>query len=138
MKPSDRGDRVIGFLQQHSVATFETLEKHLKVSRRTVRRALAKHGYYSSCNHNGSDVTLRETPQFTPEGLWVYRKSCFSSHGTLLQTIVALVDASPAGKMVAELEQQLRTRVHNQLSWLLQQEKLARVYLGGSSGNCVP
>lgn len=130
MKPSDRGDRVIGFLQQHPAATFEALEKQLKVSRRTVRRALANHGYYSSCNRNGTYVTLRETPQFTPEGLWVYRKSCFSSHGTLWQTIVALVEASPAGKTVAELEEQLCTRVHNQLSWLLQQEKLTRVYSG--------
>jgi hypothetical protein len=130
MKPSDRGDRVVGFLQQHPVASFEALEKQLQVSRRTVRRALAKHGYYSSCNGNGTYVTLRETPQFTPEGLWVYRKSCFSSHGTLLQTIVALVEASPAGKTLAELEEHLGTRVHNQVSWLLQDEKLTRVYSG--------
>ena len=130
MKPSDRGDRVVGFLQQHPVASFEALEKQLKVSRRTVRRALARHGYYSSCNGNGTYVTLRETPQFTPEGLWVYRKSCFSSHGTLLQTIVALVAASPAGKTLAQLEEQLCTRVHNQVSWLLQDEKLTRIYSG--------
>jgi hypothetical protein len=75
-------------------------------------------------------VTLQETPQFTSEGLWVYRKSCFSSHGTLLQTIVALVEASLAGKTLAELEEQLCTRVHNQVSWLLQDEKLTRVYSG--------
>lgn len=130
MKPSDRGDRVIGFLQQEPVATFAALEKQLKVSRRTVRRALSKHGYYSSCNRNGTHVTLRETPQFTSEGLWVYRKSCFSSHGTLLETILALVEASPTGKTVAELEEQLCTRVHNQLSWLLQQENLTRIYWG--------
>jgi hypothetical protein len=130
MKPSDRGDRVVGFLRQHPVASFEALEKQLKVSRRTVRRALAQHGYYSSCNGNGTYVTLRETPQFTPEGLWVYRQSCFSSHGTLLQTVVALVEASPAGKTLAELEEQLCTRVHNQLSWLLQDQKLTRVYSG--------
>ena len=130
MKPSDRGGRVVGFLQQHPVASFEALEKRLKVSRRTVRRALAKHGYYSSCNGNGAYVTLQETPQFTPDGLWVYRKSCFSSHGTLLQTIVALVEASPAGKTLAQLEEQLGTRVHNQVSWLLQDEKLTRAYSG--------
>lgn len=130
MIASAKEDRVIGFLQQHAVATFAALEKQLKVSRRTVRRALRRHGYFSSCNLNGTYVTLRETPQFTPEGLWVYRKSCFSSHGTLMQTILALVEASRAGKTVAELEEQLFTRVHNQLSWLLQQENLTRFYWG--------
>ena len=130
MNPADKGDRVVGFLQRHPVASFETLERQLQVSRRTVRRALAKHGYYSSCNANGAYVTLRETPRFTPEGLWVYRKSCFSSHGTLQQTIVALVEASPVGKTLAELQEQLCTRVHNQVSLLLQAEKLSRVYSG--------
>ena len=130
MKPADKGDRVVGFLRRHPVASFEALEKQLQVSRRTVRRALAKHGYYSSCNANGGFVTLRETPRFSPEGLWVYRQWCFSSHGSLLQTIVALVEASPAGKTLAELQDQLCTRVHNQVSWLLQDEKLTRVYSG--------
>ena len=106
------------------------MEKQLQVSRRTVRRALAQHGYYSSCNANGAFVTLRETPQFTPEGLWVHRQACFSSHGSLLQTIVALVETSAAGKTVAELEERLCTRVHNQVSWLLQDAKLTRFYSG--------
>jgi hypothetical protein len=130
MKPAGKGDRVVGFLRRHSVASFEALEKQLQVSRRTVRRALTKHGYYSSCNANGAYVTLRETPQFTPEGLWVHRQSCFSSHGSLQQTIVALVDASPVGKTLVELQDQLCTWVHNQVSWLLQDEKLTRVYSG--------
>jgi hypothetical protein len=130
MKQSDRGDRVIRFLRQHPVASFEALEKRLKISRRTVRRALARHGYYSSCNGNGTYVTLQETPQFTSEGLWVYRQSCFSSHGTLLQTIMALVETSSAGKTLAKLEEQLCTRVHNQVSWLLQDGKLTRIYSG--------
>ena len=112
------------------MASFESLEKQLEVSRRTVRRALVKHGYYSSCNGNGTYVTLPETPRFTPDCLWVHRKLCFSSHGTLPQTIVALVEASPTGKTLVELEEQLSTRVHNQVSWLLQDGKLTRVYSG--------
>ena len=130
MKSSDKGDRVVDFLQRHPVASFAALERQLKVSRRTVRRALARYGYYASCNANGAYVTLRETPRFTQEGLWVHRKSCFSSHGTLLQTIVALVEASPVGKTLVELQDQLCTRVHNQVSWLLQAEKLTRAYSG--------
>lgn len=130
MESSANQDRVVALLRQQTVATFDDLEKRLRVSRRTVRRTLRKHGYYSSCNRNGTFVTLRETPHFTPEGLWTYRKACFSLHGTLLQTIQALVEASPTGKTVVELEEQLQTRVHNQLSWLLQQQELTRCYWG--------
>ena len=126
MKAPAKPDRVIGILQQRTVATFAALAKQLRVSRRTVRRALGKHGYFSSCNQNGTYVTLRETPHFTTEGLWTYRKVCFSSHGTLLQTIRALVEASYAGKTVAELQEQLQTHVHNQLGWLLQKKELTR------------
>lgn len=130
MEAPSKSDRVIGLLRQRTVATFAALAKQLRVSRRTVRRALKQQGYFSSCNQNAAYVTLRETPHFTPEGLWRHRKACFSSHGTLLQTIRALVEASPAGKTVAELEEQLQTRVHNQLSCLLQQEELKRGSLG--------
>ncbi|MGH7139560.1 MAG: hypothetical protein ACREHD_27760 [Pirellulales bacterium] len=130
MESPNRSDRVIGLLRQRTVATFAALAKQLRVSRRTVRRALKRHGYFSSCNQNGAYVTLRETPDFTPEGLWRHRKACFSSHGTLLQTIRALVEASRAGKTVAELEEQLQTRVHNQLSWLLEQAELKRGSVG--------
>lgn len=126
MQPSTNPDRVIGLLRQRTVATLAALAKQLHLSRRTVRRALLKHGYFSSCNQNATFVTLRETVNFSPEGLWTYRKACFSAHGTLLETIRALVEASPAGKTVAELEEQLQTRVHNQLSWLLQQKELTR------------
>ena len=48
----------------------------------------------------------------------------------MLQTIQALVETSPNGKTVAELEEQLQTRVHNQLSRLLQQQQLTRCYWG--------
>lgn len=130
MESPSKSDRVIGLLRQRTVASFASLEKQLRVSRRTVRRALKRHGYLSSCNQNGAYVTLRETPDFTPEGLWRHHKACFSSHGTLLQTIRALVEASPAGKTVAELEEQLQTRVHNQLSWLLDQAELKRGSVG--------
>jgi hypothetical protein len=130
MESSANENRVVAILRQQTVATFAALEKRLRVSRRTVRRALRKHGYHSSCNHNGTYVTLRDTPHFTSEGLWTHRKACFSSHGTLLQTIRALVEASPYGKTVAELEEQLQTRVHNQLSWLLQRQELTRCYWG--------
>jgi len=130
MESAEQASRLVTILRQQTVATFAKLEKQLRVSRRTLRRALSKHGYYSSCNHNGTYVTLRETPRFTPEGLWTFRKACFSSHGTLLQTVQALVETSPRGKTVAELQEQLQTRVHNQLSWLLQRQQLTRCYWG--------
>jgi hypothetical protein len=130
MTPSSTDALVVTTLRQLTSSTLGNLAVRLGISRRTVQRALLKHGYYTSCNRNGTYLTLRELPQFDAEGLWTHRKACFSAHGTLMQTVLQLVQASTAGKTVIELEGQLHTHVHNQLSWLLREGQLARFYWG--------
>jgi hypothetical protein len=45
---------VINCLRSLTTATMATMCQHLEVSRMTVARALSKHGYFSSFNHNSS------------------------------------------------------------------------------------
>jgi hypothetical protein len=54
----------------------------------------------------------------------------FSQHGNLLQTLVVLVERSPAGYTVAELAARLRTPVATLLNRLARQGRLAVVHQG--------
>ena len=95
--------QVVELLRRKRIATMQALRVALDASHMTVVRAIKKQGYYSSVNRNASFYTLRETPQFDAQGLWLYRDVCFSRHGTLAQTLVALVENSPAGLTVDEI-----------------------------------
>jgi hypothetical protein len=124
LTPSE--SKVMHRLRRLRVATMETLRRDLDVSHMTVVRACQKYGYFSSINRNASFYTLRDTPDFDPDGLWTYRGICFSRHRTLEKTLVALVHDSPAGLTVAELEARLHTRVGNLLSRLCRRKAVDR------------
>lgn len=121
---------VVQLLRRKRIATLAILCHELTVSRMTVVRALNKHGYHSSVNHNASYYTLRDLPRFDEDGLWSYRGVCFSKHGSLAQTLLALAQNSPAGSMVRELEKRVQTRVGNLLSRLCRERKLSRCFVG--------
>lgn len=122
--------RVVELLRRKRIATMQALRGALDASHMTVARALKKHGYYSSVNRNASFYALRETPQFDAQGLWLYRDVCFSLHGTLAQTLVALVENAPTGLTVAEIEPWVNTRVGNLLSRLCGHGELSRCFAG--------
>jgi hypothetical protein len=122
--------RVVARLRSKRVDTMNNLCQQLLVSHMSVVRALKKHGYFSSINHNASYYTLHEIPRFDQDGLWSYRNICFSSHGTLAKTLVTLVQKAPAGLTVAQLQQRLGTKVGNLLSRLCRQKELTRCFLG--------
>jgi hypothetical protein len=121
---------VIERLQQHRVATMKTLCGELDVSHMTVVRACKKYGYLSSINRKATFYTLHDVPRFDRDGLWLHHDICFSQHGTLLETLVRLIQNAPAGFTVAELEQRLRTRVGNLLSRLCGQQAVTRCFTG--------
>ena len=72
----------------------------------------------------------RKQARFDEWGLWRFRKTCFSRHGNLPQTIQALVERASGGCTLKELERLLDTRVHNHVSRLLREGKLTRFSLG--------
>ena len=121
---------VVRRLRRERIGTMRILCEELAVSHMTVFRALRKYGYHTSVNHNASYYTLHDIPRFDEDGLWMYRKVCFSEHGSLSKTLVHLAEKSPAGLTVAELEQRVKTKVGNLLSRLCQQQQLSRCFAG--------
>ena len=128
MTPAE--SQVVERLKQRRVEKLAQLAHDLDLSTKTVQRALAKAGHFTSVNQNAAYVTLKETARFDERGLWTFRKACFSKHGNLPQTIQALVEAAPVGHTLKELEELLGTRVHNHVSRLIREGKLARFSLG--------
>jgi hypothetical protein len=120
---------VVERLRSLKVATMTTLRSLFDLSHMTVVRALGKHGYFTSFNHNSSFYVLADTPRFDDEGLWWYRDIGFSRHRTLQATLLALIERAPAGCTVAELETRLATSVGNLLSRLSAQGLIGRMSL---------
>jgi len=121
---------IVQQLRAERIAQWTALAEQIGCSTKTVQRALAKVGYFCSLNHNATFVTVKDTPRFDHYGLWTYQTVCFSQHGNLPQTLHRLVEQSPAGSTVEELEQRVGTRVHNHVSQLIRQGRLARVFQG--------
>jgi hypothetical protein len=117
---------VIDRFKHRPVATLQQLRSALDISHMTVFRALKQHGYFSSFNHNARYYTLAERPRFDANGLWFYRSIGFSQQRTLPDTLIALVNDSPAGCTPADLALLLRTPVTNLLALLVRQQRLAR------------
>jgi DNA-binding transcriptional regulator YhcF (GntR family) len=130
MSLTSRESQVVQLLRQRQVAAYAELAQELKVSGKTVQRALHKAGVYASLNANSAYVTLKNNPRFDRRGLWRYQQLCFSRHGGLLDTTLALIEQSRQGCTLKELQQWLRTRVHNHLSLLLRRGKIRRFSLG--------
>jgi hypothetical protein len=122
--------QIVQQLRGDRVAKWTGLAEQLECSTKTVQRALAKVGYYTSINHNATFVTLKDVPRFDQRGLWKYQTIHFSKHGNLPQTLRRIVEQAPAGCTVQELEQLVGTRVHNHVSRLLREGKLNRFFLG--------
>ena len=121
---------VIQRLQRLGVATMRALCHGLHCCHMTVVRALKKTGYHNSFNANAAYYTLPQTPVFDDQGLWFHRHIGFSRHGNLLQTLVTLVEKSPTGCTVAELEARLSTPVANLLCRLGREGRVAITYPG--------
>ena len=128
---TDTEQNVVRWLRQEKVATMLQLRQHFHVSHMTVVRALKKHGYFSSYNHNGMYYVLHDLPQFDDWGLWSWRDIRFSQAGTLQNTVLRLVEQSPAGRTTQELATRLLVDVAHLLSRLVRQRRLTQQALAG-------
>lgn len=117
--------------EHRPVAQLDDLRRHLGRSGRTVFRVLQRLGYHSSYSHAGRFYTLRGIPSFDSQGLWSHQGAGFSSHGTLKETLVVLVERADAGCFHRELETLLRVRVHNTLLELAEDKRLRREPIAG-------
>ena len=94
---TNRHQAALNALFKHKrVARLPELREALGVrSRTTVFFALKTVGYYSSYSHAGRYYTLAHIPRFDDHGLWFHGQVRFSKHGTLRDTVVALVQQAP-------------------------------------------
>ncbi|HDH98234.1 MAG TPA: hypothetical protein ENF70_03775 [Deltaproteobacteria bacterium] len=124
--------------RQHLISLFakspcwmiQPLAAEMHYSIPSVRRFLAETGYYSSFNHNGAWYTLRSIPRFGRNGLWFYQGIGFSRAGSLTNTLIALINASPAGMSAEMLGENLRCRCHGVLANLWRKGKIHRQKIG--------
>ena len=128
---TESGQKIVRWIRQKKVATMRELQQHFDVSHMTVVRALKEHGYFSSYNHNSMYYVLHDVPQFDDWGLWSWRDVHFSNAGTLKNTVLRLVEQSPAGRTTTELAARLLVDVAHLLSGLVREQRLTqRVILG--------
>jgi len=120
---------------KEKILTLDAMKKALgTTAKMTVFRKLKSLSYRASYSHAGKYYTLNEMAQYDQHGLWNYRQVCFSKHGSLLNTVEALVRASEVGYFAHELQELVHVRVHTPLLKLtasghLRRESLAPGYL---------
>jgi hypothetical protein len=127
----DRRQKLIAWMKTRKVTTMKALCHQFQISHMTVFRILSEYGYHTSYNRNAAFYALRDVPQFDPAGFWAYRGTRFSRHGSLSDTIVAVVENAVAGQTVRELEERLQTRAANLLCRLVRDGRLTQRSLQG-------
>jgi hypothetical protein len=118
---------LVRLLKRHKIATSRELKQALGTEvDSTLFRKLKELSYRTSYSHRGSYYTLDEIARFDDQGLWSFRSVWFSTHGTLLSTVEALVEESGAGYYANELEKVLHVAVKVPLLKLVRDARLAR------------
>lgn len=128
MRPEEYNPkRLIELLERERIMTLDRIAEALgRPSRITVFRKLAQIGGRASYSHGGRYQTLNRIAEYDQNGLWSLRGVRFSRQGTLLETIVHLVEHSKEGYFASELEELLQVRVHNALARLYAAKQLER------------
>ena len=138
MRPTEfPSDAIVTLLRKQKIATLAELMAALGTdSRRTVFRKLKQLPYRTSYSHRGRYYTLDEVTRFDGQGLWACRQIRFSAHGTLLSTAAAIVEDSPRGYFVEELDNVLHVATKDALRKLVRDVRLRREKVGGQFLYC--
>ena len=143
MRPEEYNtSKVIALLEKERILTTDRIAVALgRPSRTTVFRKLTELGTRASYSHRGQYQTLDRIAEYDLNGLWSFRGVQFSKQGTLLETIVSLVEHSVQGYYASELRALLGVRVHNALAQLHAAKGLGReqhadqyLYISPTSG----
>jgi len=136
MRPTEYDtSKLMESLERERILSLDRIALALdKPSRSTLFRKLAELGLRASYSHRGRYQTLDLFAEYDEQGLWSFRGVHFSQQGTLLETIVSLVERSRQGYFASELRALLRVGVHNALAHLyavhrLRREQYAHEYL---------
>lgn len=100
-------------------------------ARRTAFRKLRELSCRASYSHCGRYYTLDDVAEFDERGLWSHREVWFSVRGTLLETTVALVEASELGYFVDEFDNVVHVGTKDALRQLARAGRLRREEVAG-------
>ena len=129
---TDADRRLTSAFEMQKCWMIEPLSRQMNYSIPSVRRFLAKAGYYSSFTHNGRWYTHASTPNFGRDGLWFHKEIGFSNAGSLTRTLVRLIERSPGGMTADQLGEKLRCRCHAVLVRLYRKGRVQRQKHGRS------
>jgi hypothetical protein len=119
-------------IRAQKIATMGQLADTLGTDvKRTVFRKLKELGYRTSYSHRGSYYTLDDVADFDDNGLWSYKSVWFSTHGTLLATVEAMVNAGEFGHFLDELDNALHVGTKDAVRKLVRDGRLGRKKVGG-------
>jgi hypothetical protein len=127
----DMVKKLINIFKGCVVLSLKDIMTKLSRSRTSVIDYLNEIGYFSSYNAAGEFYTLRDIPTFDSNGIWKYDQAYFSVHGSLRDTVVALVKDSMCGYTHEELRDILGIRMYNTLQNLTKDGKIIRQEVGG-------
>lgn len=119
------------FMKKKVLRTDDVIGAARATSRMTAHRYLKKLDCLSSYTHARQFYTLGSIPEFDTDGLWHFGDISFSRHGTLIDSIIHLVQHSKNGKTNLELAKQLRIYAQNALLGLFKKGKIQRKELNG-------
>jgi hypothetical protein len=119
------------FMKKKVLRTDDVIGAARATSRMTAHRYLKKLDCLSSYTHARQFYTLGSIPEFDTDGLWHFGDISFSRHGTLIDSIIHLVQHSKNGKTNLELAKQLRVYAQNALLGLFKKGKIQRKELNG-------
>ncbi len=130
--PQFPSDALAELIREQKIATMGQLTDALGTDvKRTVFRKLKVLRYRTSYSHRGSYYTLDEVADFDDDGLWSYKSVWFSTHGTLLATVEAMVDAGEYGHFLDELDNVLHVGTKDAVRKLVRDGRLGREKIGG-------
>jgi hypothetical protein len=131
MRPEEyHTSRLVEWLEKERILRLDRIAAALgRPSRITVFRKLAQLGARASYSHRGRYQTLDRIAAYDENGLWSFRGVHFSRQGTLLQTIVYLVEHAKQGYFATELQALLQVRVHNAVVHLYVGKQVGRQQL---------
>jgi hypothetical protein len=90
-------EKIIKFMKKEKIATMPEIKEIAPTSSSTIRRALKREGYVSSCNNQSSFYALKKELKFNKHGICIVRDVMFCEEGSLRKQIFKEVDCSEAG-----------------------------------------
>ena len=125
-------DKLLKMFHQNKVLTFDVIGEVLGTTvKMTILRKLKTLSYHSSYSHAGKYYSLDEIARYDENGLWSFNRIHFSVHGTLINTMIYLIDRSENGYFASELKQILKVRVQEALFKLYSNQKVYRKQIRG-------